>query len=376
MANTIEVKVPDIGDYDDVPVIEVLVAVGDTVAKDQGLVTLESDKATMEVPSRAAGVVKELKVKLGDKLSEGSVVAMIEAEGAGDSCRSRRCPKRRSRLQARRGARARREGAPRIRSPRPQARRRERAAPAPQAGVRAAAARPTSNAASSCSAPGPAATPPRSAPPISAWTRCWSNATPRSAASASTSAAFRRRRCCTRPRVIDEAAHASDYGVDFGKPKIDLDKLRALQGQGRRPAHQGPGRHGEAAQGARRCRAPAKFVSPNEIEIAGDDGKTQLLRFEQCIIAAGSQAVKLPAFPWDDPRVMDSTDALRARRHPEETAGRRRRHHRPGNGDGVSRARQRSHRGRTHGPADAGRRSGSGQAARRSPEEAGRRRST
>src|SRR5690606_14961861 len=83
---TLEVKVPDIGGYDDVPVIEVLVAVGDTVAKDQGLVTLESDKATMEVPSSVAGVVKELKVKVGDTLSEGGVVAVIETQkAAGDS---------------------------------------------------------------------------------------------------------------------------------------------------------------------------------------------------------------------------------------------------------------------------------------------------
>ncbi|MDF9442079.1 dihydrolipoyl dehydrogenase, partial [Stenotrophomonas acidaminiphila] len=82
MANTIEVKVPDIGDYSNVPVIEILVAVGDTVAKDQGLVTLESDKATLEVPSTAAGVVREIKVKLDDKLSEGDVVVVLEAEGA------------------------------------------------------------------------------------------------------------------------------------------------------------------------------------------------------------------------------------------------------------------------------------------------------
>ena len=82
MANTIELKVPDIGGYDDVPVIELLVAVGDTVKKDQGLVTLESDKATMEVPATAAGKIVELKVKVGDKLSEGSVVAILEAEGA------------------------------------------------------------------------------------------------------------------------------------------------------------------------------------------------------------------------------------------------------------------------------------------------------
>ena len=79
---TIEVKVPDIGGYDDVPVIELLVKVGDTVAKDQGLATLESDKATMEVPSSAAGVVKELKVKLGDTVSEGSMIAVLEAAAA------------------------------------------------------------------------------------------------------------------------------------------------------------------------------------------------------------------------------------------------------------------------------------------------------
>ena len=79
MAQISEVKVPDIGNYTDVPVIEVLVKAGDTVSKDQGLVTLESDKATMEVPAPFAGVIKELKVKLGDNLSEGSVVAVIEA---------------------------------------------------------------------------------------------------------------------------------------------------------------------------------------------------------------------------------------------------------------------------------------------------------
>src|SRR5690606_17552927 len=82
MADNIEIKVPDIGGYDDVPVIEVLVAVGDTVAKDQGLVTLESEKATMEVPSSAAGVVKELKVKVGDNVSAGAVIAVLEADAA------------------------------------------------------------------------------------------------------------------------------------------------------------------------------------------------------------------------------------------------------------------------------------------------------
>jgi pyruvate/2-oxoglutarate dehydrogenase complex dihydrolipoamide acyltransferase (E2) component len=78
MADAIEVKVPDIGNLTGVPVIEILVKVGETVAKDQGLVTLESDKATMEVPSSAAGVVKEIRVKLNEEVAEGTVVAVIE----------------------------------------------------------------------------------------------------------------------------------------------------------------------------------------------------------------------------------------------------------------------------------------------------------
>src|SRR5215467_14401551 len=78
----IEVKVPDIGDFKDVSVIELLVKPGDRVAVEQSLITIESDKASMEIPSSAAGVVKELKVKLGDKVSEGSVVLLLEGEAA------------------------------------------------------------------------------------------------------------------------------------------------------------------------------------------------------------------------------------------------------------------------------------------------------
>src|SRR5688500_4871575 len=92
MSNLIEIKVPDIGGYSDVPVIEVLVAVGDTVTRDQGLVTLESDKATMEVPSTVAGTVKELRVKLGDTLSEGAVVAVLEAQDAASPIKNEPAP--------------------------------------------------------------------------------------------------------------------------------------------------------------------------------------------------------------------------------------------------------------------------------------------
>src|SRR5690606_16712395 len=93
MAKSIEIKVPDIGDFDAVPEIELLVAVGDTVTLDQGLVTLESDKATMEVPSSAAGVIKELRVKIGDEVAEGAVIAVLEAEGeAGGADESTKSP--------------------------------------------------------------------------------------------------------------------------------------------------------------------------------------------------------------------------------------------------------------------------------------------
>ena len=311
------------------PVIEVLVAVGDTVTKDQGLVTLESDKATMEVPSRAAGVVKELKVKVGDKLSEGSVVAVA---------RSRSAPQ--LRLAAVR-ARPPREARERAASPRDRAHRpphrhpsrlpqRERRPQAPPAAAATGRKADIECQHASCSAPAPAATPPRSAPPTSAWTPCWSNATPRSAASASTSAAFRRRRCCTRPRVIDEAAHASDYGIDFGEPKIDLDKLRAYKDKV--VGQLTKGLAGMAKQ--RKVRVVAgtgKFVSPNEIEVDGDGrqeaGALRAMHHRRRL--AGGEAAGLPV---GRPAHDGFDRCAGARRDAEETAGRRRRHHRPGDG--------------------------------------------
>lgn len=292
---TIEVKVPDIGDYSDVPVIEVLVAVGDTVKKDQGLVTLESDKATLEVPSSAAGVVKEIKVKLGDTLSEGAVVVVLDAEGVAE-------------------------------------------APAKAA------------------APAPAAAAPASKPPVTPSHRAPAEpAAPKPALSSGKpadiecemvvlgsgpggyTAAFRAadvgldtvlveryaslggvclnvgcipsKALLHAAAVIDEVAHAGDFGVEFGKPTITLDKLRQYKEKVVNQLTKGLA--GMAKQRkVRSVQGVGKFVSANELEITGADGSTQLLRFQKCIIAAGSQAVKLPNFPWDDKRVMDSTDAL------------------------------------------------------------------
>ncbi|MEJ1097845.1 MULTISPECIES: dihydrolipoyl dehydrogenase [unclassified Pseudoxanthomonas] len=298
MANTIEVKVPDIGDYTDVPVIEILVAVGDTVKKDQGLVTLESDKATLEVPSSAAGVVKELKVKLGDALSEGSVVAILETEGAGE-------------------------------------------APAAKPAA-AAAATEAPKPAPVTPSPAAPATPPTSAPKPALGTGKPADIECRMVVLGSGpggyTAAFRAadigldtvlierypalggvclnvgcipsKALLHAAALIEEASHSADIGVDFGKPKIDLAKLRDFK-QNKVVGQFTKGLAGMAKQRkVRTVQGVGRFVSANELEITGDDGKTQLLRFEQCIIAAGSQAVKLPNFPWDDKRIMDSTDAL------------------------------------------------------------------
>ncbi len=297
MASTIELKVPDIGGYDDVPVIELLVAVGDTVTKDQGLVTLESDKATMEVPASAAGKIVELKVKVGDKLSEGSVVAILEPVGA-----AAEAPKAAASQAAPASAPV--------------------AAPAPQA-------KPVEAAPPAAPAPTPAAGSGRKAD-----FEC--RMLVLGAGPGGYTAAFRSadlgldtvlvERYATlggvclnvgcipskallhAAAVVDEAAHASDYGIDFGKPKITLDKLREYKDKV--VGQLTKGLTGMAKQRkVRVVEGVGKFVSPNEVEVDGKDGK-KLVRFEQCIIAAGSQAVKLPGFPWDDKRVMDSTDAL------------------------------------------------------------------
>ena len=290
----VELKVPDIGDYDGVPVIELLVAVGDSVAKDQGLVTLESDKATMEVPASQAGVIRELKVKVGDTVAEGSVIAIIDAEGASADAKPAAA---------------------------------ESAKPATQAPAPAADA----------AKPAPAAAAPQAASASGRKADIECHTVVLGAGPGGYTAAFRAadlgldtvlieryaalggvclnvgcipsKALLHAADVIEQAAHASDYGVEFGAPKIAIDKLRAYKekvvGQLTK------GLAGMAKQRkVRVVQGTGAFVSPSEIEIASDDGKTQLLRFQHCIIAAGSQPVKLPAFPWDDPRIMDSTDAL------------------------------------------------------------------
>ncbi|HQZ31363.1 MAG TPA: FAD-dependent oxidoreductase, partial [Arenimonas sp.] len=289
----IELRVPDIGDDKDVPVIEMLVAVGDTVARDQGLVTLESDKATMEVPASAAGTIVELRVKLGDTVSAGDVVAIAEAtlttSVGGPS-----------------GPTAPQAAAPSPKSIGPEG------PPTAASAAPAAAANTGRKADIECrmlvlgAGPG-------------GYTAAF-----RSADLGLDTVLVERyeslggvclnvgcipsKALLHAAEVLVEARHAEDFGVSFGAPKIDLDKLRGHKDKV--VGQMVKGLSGMAKQRkVRTVTGTATFVSPHEVEVREVEG-TKLIRFEQCIIAAGSQPVKLAGFPWDDARVMDSTDAL------------------------------------------------------------------
>ncbi|MEO7068463.1 MAG: dihydrolipoyl dehydrogenase [Rhodanobacter sp.] len=302
MANTIEIKVPDIGSHGKVPVIEVLVQVGDTVEKEQGLATLESDKATMEIPSSASGVIKEVRVKVGDEVEEGAVIAVLEVEAGAAEAKKADAPK---------------ADAPKATTP--------VAAPAKAAASQApAAAKPAS-------APAPQAAEHSGRTPDIECKLVVLGSGP-----GGYSAAFRAadlgvdsvlverygtlggvclnvgcipsKALLHAAAVIDEAAAMAAHGVSFGKPKIDLDKLRDFKN-----TVVGKLTGGLAAMAKQRkvriVEGEGKFVSSHEMEVQTKDG-VKLIRFENAIIAAGSQSVKLPAFPWDDPRVVDSTGAL------------------------------------------------------------------
>jgi dihydrolipoamide dehydrogenase len=284
----IDIKVPDIGDFDEVAVIELLVKVGDTVKAEQSLITVESDKASMEIPSSHAGVVKELKIKLGDKVSEGSVVLVLDAEGAA-------------------------------------------AVPAAPA-VPSAAAAPSAPA-----APAPTA----SSFGGSADIEC--DVMVLGGGPGGYSAAFRAadlglnvvivERYATLggvclnvgcipskallhvAAVMDEVSHMADLGVDFGTPAVNIDKLR-----GHKEKVIGKLTGGLAAMAKMRkvttVRGLGQFVGANHIEVAETTGTGQektgskkVVAFKRAIIAAGSQAVRLPFMP-QDPRVVDSTGAL------------------------------------------------------------------
>jgi dihydrolipoamide dehydrogenase len=292
--STIEVKVPNIGDFKDVPVIEILVKPGDTVKAEDSLLTLESDKATMDVPAPAGGVVKSISVKLGDKVSEGALLVTLATTAA------------------------------------------EAPATSPASPAQPAAAAPAGP-----EKPPPTAPPPRAAAAPGAETyrgtvdiECQMLVI--GAGPGGYSGAFRAadlglktvlierypilggvclnvgcipsKALLHAAKVIDEAEEMSHFGVTFGKPAIDLAKLRGWKESVVRKLT------GGLATLARQRKVSvvtgvAAFLDAHHVEASMSGGKKQVVKFEHCIIAAGSQAVKLPFIP-DDPRVVDSTGAL------------------------------------------------------------------
>jgi dihydrolipoamide dehydrogenase len=328
MSKTIELKVPDIGDFHDVPVIEVLVKAGDRVEKDQSLVTLESAKATMEVPASAAGVIREVKVKVGDNIEQGAVIAVIEAEG--DAAAE---PADAASLPSPSGRGAGGEGSANAQNSNPSPSSQTRREPEPSPG---AARHPLPEGEGKSAAA--AGAPETGRKPDMECRMLVLGSGP-----GGYSAAFRAadlgldtvlverygtlggvclnvgcipsKALLHAAEVIDAAELMAMHGIAFGQPKIDLDKLREFKDRtvGKLTgglASMAKQRKVRAVQGV------GTFVSPHELEVVhGEDKK--LIRFEQAIIAAGSQAVRLPMFPWNDERVMDSTGALQLRDVPK-----------------------------------------------------------
>jgi len=295
----IDLIVPDLGNFDEVAVVDVLVKVGDKIEIETPLVTLETDKATMDVPSTAAGVITEVLVQKGGKIGKGGLIARLE--GIAPAAKPAAAPAS--------------AAAPAARIP---------------AGTSAAPA-----AAPRAAAPTPAAKPSKPLKPDVPHDR-ETQLLVLGAGPGGYTAAFRAADLGLRvtlverwpmlggvclnvgcipskallhaAKVIDEVGEMSTHGVEYGAPKIDLPKLLAwkdsvvkkLVGGLSMLAKQ---RKVEVVQGT------GKFASPHVVEVTGPDGKSQKIRFEQCIIAAGSEAIKLPFIP-DDPRVIDSTGAL------------------------------------------------------------------
>ena len=275
MSNTIEVTLPDVGDFEQVEIIEMLVVVGDQVEAEDSLLTLESDKATMEIPSPYGGRVTEIKAAVGDKISKGDPVLILEQ--ASDAAQ-------------------------------PAAKTEAKHEPQPDAAKSSAASDADLHAEVLVIGAGPggytaafrAADLGRKTVLIEKYADlggvCLNVGCIPSKALLHTA------------DVINEAAERSEMGVDFGKPKVDLDKLRA--GKERVVKKLTGGLAGMAKQRkVTTLHGVAQFANANSITVATEDGSTTVT-FDHCIIAVGSRAVQIPSFPNDDPRLIDSTGAL------------------------------------------------------------------
>jgi dihydrolipoamide dehydrogenase len=294
----LEIKVPDIGDFDEVTVIELLVKVGDTIKLDQSLLTVESDKASMEIPSSSAGVVKAIAVKLGDKVKQGSVVLSLEGVDSG-SIQASNAPVAQD-LNA--------QAAP------------EKVAPVAISAIVPVGSSFAGTADLDCdllvlgAGPGGYSAAFRAADLglkvilVERYAKlggvCLNVGCIPSKALLHVAA------------VMDEVSHLGALGIEFGPPKVNIDMLRSHKDK-----VIGKLTGGLAAMAKMRkvttVRGVGQFVGANHLQVeetGGEHGqektgKTQTIAFKNCIIAAGSQAVRLPFMP-DDPRVVDSTGAL------------------------------------------------------------------
>jgi len=285
--STIEVKVPNIGDFDSVEIIEVLVAVGDKIAEEDSLITVESDKASMEIPSPASGTVTSIKVSVGDEIAEGSLVLMMDTSD--ESAASSSAPEKNE-------------------TPK-------------QEDIK------------------PAAVPAPAASQFSGDVDVQAEVVVLGSGPGGYTAAFRAadlgkqvvliekdevlggvclnvgcipsKALLHVAEVVSEAEefNEEDLGVKFTKPKIDNKKLRAYK-DGVISKLTGGLKAMAKQRKVTTVHGFGKFTSANTIEVEAADGTKQVVGFENCIIAAGSSVTKLPFIPWEDERVWDSTDAL------------------------------------------------------------------
>jgi dihydrolipoamide dehydrogenase len=280
MSQRLEIRVPDIGDFADVPVIEVLVAPGEEVAVEQSLVTLESDKATMEVPAPAAGTVVSVDVGLGDPVSEGSLIAVLETAESGAEAAATPEPAR---------------TAPPVAAPTP-----SRPAPRPPPGEFDFDLLVLGSGPGGYTAAFRAADLDLKVALVERY--------PTLGGVCLNVGCIPSKALLHAANVIDEAALMADHGVVFGTPRIDPGKLRAWKDKVVGQLTGGLGGMAKQRQ-VTVIQGTGEFVGPHEMTVATPDGERRT-SFAQAIIAAGSRPWRLPGIPWDDPRVMDSTAAL------------------------------------------------------------------